>query len=110
MPVAACPTEELAELIAGLSLCEAVICSDGGAMHLAAGLGKPILCLFGQSDATRWHPWGVPYELLQAESRDVADHLRGRSGGGLRTSPGFSGEARPNDGQSAFNNTFERRW
>lgn len=67
------PTHSLQQLIAGLSLCDVVICSDGGAMHLAAGLGKPILCFFGKSDATRWHPWGVPYVLLQPPSLDVAD-------------------------------------
>ncbi|MDO9188523.1 MAG: glycosyltransferase family 9 protein [Sulfurimicrobium sp.] len=73
MPVLAYPTQRLEALIAGLSLCDALVCSDGGAMHLAAGLGKPILCFFGQSDAARWHPWGVPYVLLQPESRDVKD-------------------------------------
>ncbi len=73
LPLAAMPTHELGELIAGLALCDEVICSDGGAMHIAAGLGKPILCFFGQSSAERWHPWGVPYELLQKESRQVSD-------------------------------------
>jgi heptosyltransferase-3 len=67
------PTQELRDLTAALSLADYVICSDGGAMHLAAALGKPILCFFGDSDATRWHPWGVPYRLLQPESRDAAD-------------------------------------
>jgi ADP-heptose:LPS heptosyltransferase len=42
-------------------------------MHIAAALGKPIVCLFGNSDAARWHPWAVPHVLLQPESRDVAD-------------------------------------
>jgi heptosyltransferase III len=73
LPVVAMPTHHLTELIAGLSLCDAVICSDGGAMHIAAALGKPIICFFGNSDAARWRPWGVPFELLQPESRDVAD-------------------------------------
>jgi ADP-heptose:LPS heptosyltransferase len=72
-PIMAFPTHHLSELIAGLSLCDAVICSDGGAMHIAAGLGKPILCFFGQSSATRWHPWGVPYTLIQPSSQMVAD-------------------------------------
>ncbi len=67
------PTQELKDLIAALSLADYVICSDGGAMHIAAALGKPILCFFGDSDATRWHPWGVPDRLLQPESRNVAD-------------------------------------
>ena len=73
LPLAAVPTHELTELIAGLSLCDEVICSDGGAMHIAAGLGKPIVCLFGNSDAARWRPWHVPHVLLQPESREVAD-------------------------------------
>jgi hypothetical protein len=36
----------LEQLMAGMSLCDALICSDGGAMHLAAGLDKPILAFF----------------------------------------------------------------
>jgi ADP-heptose:LPS heptosyltransferase len=73
LPVVALPTHHLAELIAGLSLCDAVICSDGGAMHIAAALGKRLVCFFGNSDAARWRPWGVPHQLLQPESRNVAD-------------------------------------
>ncbi|MDD5250226.1 MAG: glycosyltransferase family 9 protein [Rhodocyclaceae bacterium] len=73
VPLLPVTTARLPELIAGLSLCDQVICSDGGAMHIAAALGKPLVCFFGNSDAARWHPWGVPYELLQAPSRDVSD-------------------------------------
>jgi ADP-heptose:LPS heptosyltransferase len=72
-PVTPLRTDKLEALIAGLAVCDKLICSDGGAMHLAAALGKPIVCLFGNSDAARWHPWGVDYELLQASSREVAD-------------------------------------
>ncbi|MCX7180609.1 MAG: glycosyltransferase family 9 protein [Proteobacteria bacterium] len=67
------PTQTLAELIAALAECDALICADGGAMHLGAGLGLPIACLFGNSGAQRWRPWGVPYRLLQKPSFDVAD-------------------------------------
>lgn len=73
LPVLPVPTQQLPELIAGLGLCDMVICSDGGAMHLAAGLGKPILCFFGKSSLAHWHPWGVPYVALQPASEDVAD-------------------------------------
>jgi len=73
VPLLPVPTGKLETLIAALSHCERVICSDGGAMHLAAALKKPIVCLFGNSDAGRWRPWGVPYELLQPASRNVAD-------------------------------------
>lgn len=71
--VVARPTQTLAELIAALAECNVLICADGGAMHLAAGLGLPIVCLFGNSGATRWRPWGVPYRLLQKPSLDVSD-------------------------------------
>ena len=71
--VIARPTRTLPDLIAALAECRAVICADGGAMHLAAGLGLPVVCLFGNSGAARWHPWGVPYRLLQKPSLDVAD-------------------------------------
>lgn len=73
LPVLPYPTHRLEELIGGLSACAAMVCSDGGAMHLGAGLGLPIVCFFGNSDALRWHPWGVPHELLQKSSRDVRD-------------------------------------
>jgi heptosyltransferase-3 len=72
-PLAPVRTGNLETLIAGLALCDKLICSDGGAMHLAAALGKPVVCLFGDYDAARWHPWGVPYELLQKDSRQVLD-------------------------------------
>lgn len=73
LPAQPMPTAHLSDLIAGLSLCDAGVLSDGGAMHVAAGLGKPLVCFFGNSSAERWHPWGVPYELLQKPSFDVAD-------------------------------------
>lgn len=73
LPVAPLRTAHLSDLIAGLSLCDCAVLSDGGAMHVAAGLGKPLLCFFGNSSAARWHPWGVRHELLQSPSRDVRD-------------------------------------
>ncbi|MBM3116539.1 glycosyltransferase family 9 protein [Jeongeupia naejangsanensis] len=77
--VAACPglplvpvrTTSLAELKAAMQLCDQVITADGGAMHVAAGLGKPVVALFGNSNAAAWAPWGVPHEILQTEARDV---------------------------------------
>ncbi len=73
LPVLPWPTAALPALVAGIAACRAMIMSDGGAMHIAAALGKPIVCFFGRSDATRWRPWGVPYRLLQPASRDVKD-------------------------------------
>lgn len=73
LPMHPIATSRLEELVAGLSLADRVVCSDGGAMHLAAGLGKSLVCFFGKSSAERWHPWGVPYQLLQPDSQDVND-------------------------------------
>lgn len=73
IPIFACVTKALPELIAGLALPRAVICSDGGAMHVAAGLGKPIVCFFGNSVVKSWHPWGVKHVVLQPASLDAAD-------------------------------------
>jgi ADP-heptose:LPS heptosyltransferase len=66
-------TPDLKTLIAALSLADRVICPDGGAMHLAAALGKPVVALFGDSPVERWHPWGVAHRVVRPESRNLAD-------------------------------------
>ena len=48
-------------------LCDLYVGNDTGPTHLAAALGRPIVVVFGSSDAEVWHPWGVPYRLLSAE-------------------------------------------
>jgi len=73
LPVEFCATTQLGELIAAMSLCDLMICGDGGAMHIGAALGKPVVALFGDSEPRRWRPWGVPHQVLQPVSRDVAD-------------------------------------
>jgi heptosyltransferase III len=72
-PLQALPTYRLEEPISFMDICDTMICSDGGALHIAAALGKPIVCIFGKSDASRWYPWRVPHALLQTKTRDVAD-------------------------------------
>ena len=67
------PTPDLKTLIAALSLADRVVCPDGGAMHLAAALGKPVVALFGDSPVERWRPWGVPHRVVRPESRNLAD-------------------------------------
>ena len=73
LPVTPYPTQNLSQLIAGMNLTDRVICSDGGAMHIAAALQKPILCFFGNSDPIVWHPWKVPYQLIQPDTLNVND-------------------------------------
>lgn len=73
VPVEPTRTTKLCDLIKGLAACDALVCSDGGAMHIAAALGKPIVCFFGCSKAYHWRPWAVPHRLLQPPSRSAAD-------------------------------------
>ena len=42
-------------------------------MHLAAALGMPVVCFFGDSDARLLAPLGRALPLLQPASRDVRD-------------------------------------
>ena len=67
------PTTSLAQLAGALAGCHLMICADGGAMHMAAGLGVPIVALFGDSPVRRWRPWGVLHEVLQASSGNAED-------------------------------------
>jgi heptosyltransferase-3 len=69
----AVPTPDLRSLIAALSRAERVICPDGGAMHLAAALGKPVVALFGDSPVERWRPWGVAHRVVRPDSRNLRD-------------------------------------
>lgn len=71
----AVPTPEVADLVAALSLCDAFVGVDGGAMHLAAGLGVRIVALF-ENDAdkqSRWRPWQVASEVVAPASGSIAD-------------------------------------
>jgi ADP-heptose:LPS heptosyltransferase len=69
------PTSELADLIAVLSLCNGFIGADGGAMHLAAALGLPIVAVFEdlQIKRQRWYPWQARHELVSPAAGDIAD-------------------------------------
>jgi heptosyltransferase-3 len=73
LPVFGTPTTTVSQLIAVTSLLDQMICSDGGAMHVAAALQKPILSFFGASSIESWHPWKAPYIALRAPSHQVKD-------------------------------------
>lgn len=65
------PTKSLNQLIAGISVTDMLVTADGGALHVGAACNKPIVALFGDSDAKQWYPWRVPHIILQPDSRDV---------------------------------------
>ncbi|WP_213990822.1 glycosyltransferase family 9 protein [Sodalis sp. dw_96] len=71
LPIIPIPTVTLSELFAAMSLCDLLVSSDGGAMHVGAALGKPTVALFGDSDPGHWAPWHVPHKILQNNDQDV---------------------------------------
>ena len=73
VPHLALPTHNLPRLIAALTSIDVMCCGDGGAMHLAAALERPLVCWFGASHAPRWRPWGTRFRLLQPASQNVGD-------------------------------------
>jgi len=73
LPVNFMPTPTLESLIKSIQTCGSMIMVDGGAMHIAAALNRPIVALFGDSNPKRWRPWGVPYKILQKNTEHVKD-------------------------------------
>jgi len=73
MNVVAVPTPDLSSLIAAVSQIDWMLCPDGGALHIAAALGKPVLALWGDSPVQRWRPWQVPHVVVQPPSKNLAD-------------------------------------
>lgn len=41
------------------------LCHDSGPMHIAAGVGTPVVALFGSQNATIWGPVGPGHTILQ---------------------------------------------
>lgn len=64
------------ELVGLLRLCRCVVANDSGGMHLAAGLGVPVVGIFGLTDPLKTAPVGTRCTVLCAEgvqrSRDLA--------------------------------------
>jgi predicted lipopolysaccharide heptosyltransferase III len=59
----------LADLRETMALIDAVhlfVSNDTGPMHIAMGLGKPTLVLFGPSDPRKYGPWGAHGEVVSA--------------------------------------------
>ena len=69
------PTRTLPELVAALSEARLLICCDGGALHIAAGLGKPVVGLFQNHPIkyNHWYPWAVVHRVVRAPVSRVED-------------------------------------
>lgn len=66
-------TRDLRELVASLSLCDLFIGTDGGAMHLAVGLGKDVVALFENSPGklNHWSPWKVAHQIVHSPNPET---------------------------------------
>jgi len=73
LPVDPVLTNDLPTLIAALSVPKLLVCSDGGAMHIAAALQCPMVCLFGNSDPRMWRPWKSTHVVLRGDTHRVTD-------------------------------------
>ncbi|MER1938838.1 glycosyltransferase family 9 protein [Proteus terrae] len=71
IPITPVPTQNLRELMASMSLCDQMLTSDGGALHISVGVGVPTVAMFGNSDADFWGPWHIANEVLKAPKNNV---------------------------------------
>jgi len=53
------------EFAAVLFFCNVMICNESAFMHLAAGVGIPVVALFGQTDPHQWKPVGKQIIAVQ---------------------------------------------
>lgn len=69
------PTTSLDQLVAGLAVCDLFVGADGGAMHVAAGVGRPVVALFENNayKCRHWYPWQVDHEMVVSPQRDIGD-------------------------------------
>jgi len=63
------PMTTLKDLMSGLAQVDAIVTSDGGVLHIASALSKPVVALFGCTDSTTWGPWQVPHHILQGKGQ-----------------------------------------
>lgn len=64
--VVGCRTDDLKRLAAAFSIAELALCSEGGASHMVAAVGTPIVGLFEHlvKKYGYWYPWAVPSRVL----------------------------------------------
>ena len=54
----------LLQFAALVKRCALFVGNDGGAMHIAAAMGTPVVALFGPTYPRRWGPRGVPSQVI----------------------------------------------
>ncbi|MGB6647731.1 MAG: glycosyltransferase family 9 protein [Bacteroidota bacterium] len=56
-----------------LKYVDLVISNDTGIMHVAAGVGTPVLSLFGPTDPRQWAPLGEIHRYIKSETSDIGE-------------------------------------
>jgi heptosyltransferase-2 len=59
-----CGHTSLTQALQLLSICKLLLCNDSGLMHVAAGMGRPVVAMFGATAPGRTAPSGDDVHLL----------------------------------------------
>ena len=68
------PVENIRSLISVISLCDGFIGADGGAMHIAAALQKPMIVFFEDTPRKwrHWSPWQAKSQIIRSPTPEIA--------------------------------------
>lgn len=74
--VSAAGETSLSELAALTSICELVVSTDSGPIHVAASVGTKTVAIFGPSDETKFRPYGEQHQVVTAnvDCRPCGEH------------------------------------
>ncbi len=64
------------QLSAAIDLAGVVVCHDSAPLHIAAALGKPLVCIVGPTNPTRTGPYGRPDDVVQLNLDCAPCYLR----------------------------------
>lgn len=56
---------DIRQMVAIIERCDVLLCQDSAPMHVAAALGRPLLCLIGPTNATQTGPYRRLSDVLQ---------------------------------------------
>jgi heptosyltransferase-2 len=58
----------LLQLAALLERCHLLVSNDTGTMHVAAGVGTPVVAIFGSTDPNTTRPWGDRHRIVKKDT------------------------------------------
>ncbi len=63
-----CPTTTVGRLMALISRCRLLVCNDSAALHIAVGLGRPAVAVYGPTDPDRVGPYRSPHLIIRPDA------------------------------------------